>query len=129
MSDKVRIWNRDTEPYVEVYKDKTYTIEPGKFIIMEYFKAVDFIGQWPGKGIKKMLEKEAIPGDEEPVPFVCNMCRGVFSDQKSLDAHSKTHRPAEEEAKTTAELVEQTVKSEGKNDTITSTGNRPKSGR
>jgi hypothetical protein len=108
MSDRARVWNSNTEVYSEMFKDKLITIEPGKFVEMDYYDAVQFKGQWPGpaklgKKFVKMIEVEALPsGDPEAQQFKCNVCPALFLSAKDLEEHSKVHENAKTSTKPTS---------------------------
>jgi len=95
---KSKVWNRGESDYTEKYKDKEITVPAGGHIIMGTYEAADFVGQYPGKGIIKMLRVEDIPGDEDGKPHICNMCGENFASDALLVKHLRTHKPMEDNA-------------------------------
>ena len=102
---QIRIWNDNTVPYKETFRERDITILPGKFIDMEADEATQFMGTYspvkvdgsgnPTRESMKMLRREFI----EPLfddgtgakalndDFKCNVCGKVCVDQEHLDGH------------------------------------------
>jgi len=89
-----RVWNRGSNEYSEKYKGKIITIQPGKFVLMNTYDAAAFNGQYPGKGVAKMLEVEDISdkGPEQPL-VICNFCGASFASTSELNNHIGIHKP------------------------------------
>ena len=81
---KSKVWNRGESDYTEKFKDKEITVPAGGFIIMNTYDAAEFNGQYPGKGVIKMLRVEDIPGNEDGKPHICNMCAESFASDELL---------------------------------------------
>lgn len=90
--------NRDTEPYTELFKDKTITIPAGGSVRMTRSEAVQFCGTHPGFDTQrgrdriKMLDLRFLPintskADEE---FVSPRDGKKFETQEELDRHLET---------------------------------------
>jgi hypothetical protein len=95
---KSKVWNRGESDYTEKFKDKEITVPAGGFIIMNTYDAAEFNGQYPGKGVIKMLRVEDIPGNEDGKPHICNMCAESFASDELLVKHLRTHKPMEDNA-------------------------------
>ena len=91
-----RLWNRGKEDYSEKFKGKVITIPAGKNVLMNTYDAAAFKGQYPGKGVVKMLELEDIPDKSpEKALVICNFCGASFSTTEELNNHIGIHRPAQ----------------------------------
>jgi len=102
---QIRIWNDNTVPYKERFREQDINILPGKFIDMEADDAIQFLGTYspikvdgsgnPTRESMKMLRREFI----EPLfddgtnsfnaseDFKCNVCGKKCVDQEHLDGH------------------------------------------
>ena len=109
-----RVWNRGRNEYSEKYKNKIITIPSGKFVLMNTYDASAFKGQYPGKGIEKILEIEDIPDKvPEKALLVCNFCADTFATPEELNAHIGIHKPAlieDDEKELEAEAVASTAR-------------------
>src|SRR5690348_2694382 len=98
---KARVWNDHTQPHVEDFKGDKITIEPGKFVVMDFPDAVEFRGQYTpvirdglGTDLKpKKIRVEKIDGTESAFPeapkHACMRCGEDQKSAKALDAHIK----------------------------------------
>ena len=102
---QIRIWNDNTVPYKETFREREIHILPGKYVDMEADEATQFLGTYcpvevdgmgnPTRESMKMLRREFI----EPLfddgtnnfkasdDFKCNVCGKVCVDQEHLDGH------------------------------------------
>jgi hypothetical protein len=97
---KAKVFNVSKEEYTEKFKGRTVTIPAGEFIVMEAYEAAQFKGNYPGKGVIKMIKIEPIPeNDNKDEKFVCNFCGFSFLTVAALNEHIKMHKPKEEPAK------------------------------
>lgn len=103
MSGKIaRVWNRNDYPYTETFKGQEITINPGKFIEMEHFEAVEFLGTFTG--VKRtadgmpdpryykrlsleLTSKDTLGFRQPPKTYRCMACSVEFGSQQELDKH------------------------------------------
>lgn len=98
----VRVYNDNKHPYKEHFKGKDISIEPGKFVVMDYFEAIEFRGTY--SPIKKDANDQPMPIsfkmiriDETPVDAFearvdeqkCIACGYKSSSPKDLEEHTK----------------------------------------
>lgn len=105
-----KVWNdytvdfkgeKVTKPYVEKFRDEKIEIPPGKFIEMDKFDALQFVGQYTpvrkdglGNDLQpKKLRVELIPEKEaaKPVEIKCMACQGKFDTDKELALHTDAY--------------------------------------
>lgn len=75
---QVKVWNDNTHPYSETFKDNKIVIPAGGFIEMEYYEAHEL------KGGYKAIERD---GDNQPLPSSFKMIR--VEEPKSGELDSK----------------------------------------
>lgn len=110
MSNIVKVWNRNSFDHKELFKDDAVFIPAGKYIEMDYYDAVQFLGQfYPMKfgkdGIqdpksykwleidpedKKKVFQSKGDKDEKDQVFVCHRCNKEFLTKNGLLKHIKT---------------------------------------
>ena len=87
----IKIFNDNTEDYVEELRGKTYTVPAKGSILlnnddgMRLFGSMSRMGK-DGKPIKKMLRKEVLK-DEPTKKFVSDLTGEEFPTQEALDKH------------------------------------------
>ena len=89
---KSKVWNKGTAEYREMFKGKEIVIPSGQFVLMGSYDAAEFKGKYPGKGVKKIVEVEDLPGEDKADMKICNMCGESFGNDSLLFQHLKTHR-------------------------------------
>ena len=92
-----KVWNDHKDVYVEKFRDEEIKIPAGKFVEMDKFDAMQFVGQYTpvikdglGNDLRpKMLRVEVAPDKEvKPVEYTCQACKGKFDTEKELVLHS-----------------------------------------
>lgn len=100
MISMVKVWNDNTLPYKEVFEEKQIVIEPSRFVLMDYEKAIKFRGTFApikvdagGVQLKESYKKirlEVIKGTKEmsdATKHLCQSCKYLAISEKDLDDH------------------------------------------
>lgn len=125
--EHVKVWNRNTLPYKEVFRDKLVEIGAGEHIVMHYEEAISFLKRMPPIKLDKngQIPKEywkylqIDPEDKRRVEaylreeseeksskvFVCAKCGDEFDTKKQLMKHvKKNHEDDLADRKTVRQL-------------------------
>jgi hypothetical protein len=100
---QVKVWNDNVHPYTEVFRERSISIKPKGFILMEKGEAELFKGSFAaikidsdGRPIPegyKMIRIEELPSaaeESEASPsFICQADGAKFDTQAELDAYVK----------------------------------------
>lgn len=95
---QARVWNDDSKPYREMFKEQLIEIPSKGFVEMDFFEANLFMGQFTpirknGLGDEltcKRLRLERIGAPDEAKPENrCNLCKGKFDTANELKLHSE----------------------------------------
>lgn len=103
---KAKVWNRNTYPYTEKFKDQDIVIQPGRYIVMDLYEAHEFRGTMSSVKLNadgqhlaqgfKMIEVE--PTDdvetvtaeaEELSKTLCQACAYQATSETDLGEHIK----------------------------------------
>ena len=100
----VRVWNDNTFPFTQVFKEEKITIPPRSFKVMEYYEAMEFKSAFSpierdgdGQALPKsykMIRVEQPAGDvaiDDEKKFVCHVTGQKFATQIEADAENKKH--------------------------------------
>jgi hypothetical protein len=127
---QVKLWNRNTHPYSEIFNGKLIEIPANEYVVMDYEEANRFMGKWcpikkdkggtPLPSSYKMLaidpkdksRAEAFLRNESEVKakktFVCHCCGEEFEKKKALIDHvKKKHMNDLADEKTREELEDE----------------------
>lgn len=109
--NEVKVWNHNEYTHKETFKEKVVVIEPHKFVVMDYYDAVQFLGQFfpmrHGKDgvqdprsykylqidpddLKRFREQRESKSDDKDQVFVCHRCMKEFLTKNGLLKHIKT---------------------------------------
>lgn len=96
-----RVWNDNSYPYEEMFKEQLIRIPPAEFVEMDYFEATEFLGKFTGVRLDpsgqpdpryyKKLRKEVISSDgvkAEVNLFKCHSCGKSYESGDMLTLHA-----------------------------------------
>lgn len=96
----VRVYNDNVYPHKERFKGDIIEIAPKKFITMDFFDAVEFLGQYTpikvdGGGaalpesykMLRIVKPEEFKIEDKKTEIKCQACGKVFENNDELDAH------------------------------------------
>jgi hypothetical protein len=96
---RAKVWNDNTYPFTQKFKDEVITIPPNSFIWMEELEANDFRGLYSPIVVDfdnrqlpssyKMIRVEKISADGKPVKtHKCFACGITVNSKEALDEHT-----------------------------------------
>ena len=101
MQGMVKVWNDNHFPYRETFEDQKIVIEPKRYVLMDYEKAIKFKGTFSpievnAGGVQKpesykKIRLEVLKSTKEAteaVKYICQSCKYLAISEEDLDTHT-----------------------------------------